>query len=105
MNLVCGESNKIRIPESMENLWAGSLKIGVLIKSIPDDFILKCHYYFFITDIFLLDFAKHMCFVYDILLKGLACSFTHIIRLCPSIEPSRIQAVLYTLDALHLEIL
>lgn len=63
LNLVCGESNKIRIPESMENLWAGSLKIGVLIKSIPDDFILKCHYYFFITDIFLLDFAKHRCFV------------------------------------------
>ena len=35
-------------------------------------------------------------------MKGLACSFTHIIRLCPSMELSRIQAVLYTLDALHL---
>lgn len=35
-------------------------------------------------------------------MKGLACSFTHIIRLCRSMELSRIQAVLYTLDALHL---
>ena len=43
MDLVGGESNKIRVVESIKDLRAGYLKIGVLIKSIPDDFILRCH--------------------------------------------------------------
>ena len=64
LNLIYSESNKIWVVESIENLRAGSFKIGILIISIPVDFILRCHWYFFITDTFLRDLAKHKCCVY-----------------------------------------